>query len=75
MMGPQKEKLIKDFGKRLKKIRLEKKLSLRQLAIEADIDHMQVANIEKGQTNPTMTTITILAEALNVHPGELFPHK
>jgi len=75
MFGQEKDKLIKDFGKKLKKIRIANKLSLRKLALEADMDHMQIALIEKGVTNPTMTTIMAIADALKIHPGELFPIK
>lgn len=66
-----KKRLTREFGKRLRKIRLEKKLSQRGLALEADMEHKHVQRIEAGEVNPTMTTIIALAAALGVDPGEL----
>jgi transcriptional regulator with XRE-family HTH domain len=71
MEAAQKRRLTREFGKRLKKIRLEKKLSQRALAAEADMEHKHIQRIEAGEINPTMTTIVILADALGVDPGDL----
>lgn len=67
----QKKRLKREFGKSLRKIRLEKKLSQRALAAEADMEHKHIQRIEAGEVNPTMTTIITLADALGVDPGEL----
>lgn len=72
MIGNRDEKKIKDFGKILKKIRTSKKISLRKLALETDMDHSSIHRIETGESNPTLTTILVLAEALGIHPGEFF---
>lgn len=66
-----KKRLTREFGKRLRKIRLEKKLSQRGLALEADMEHKHVQRIEAGEVNPTMTTIIALADAFGIDPGEL----
>ena len=68
-------KIIKDFGKNLKTIRKAKKLSTRKLADIADVDFSQVHRIEKGESNPTLTTIIVLAEALEVDPCLLISKK
>lgn len=65
------EKIIKGFGENLKKIRKSKKLSIRKLALEADMDFSQIHRIEKGESNPTLTTIFVLADALQVTPAIL----
>ncbi len=65
------EKLLKRFGKHLQSIRKEKKLSLRKLADIADVDFSQIHRIEKGETNPSLTMILALAEALNIGADEL----
>lgn len=72
MDAAQKKRLKREFGKRLRKIRLEKKLSQRALALEADMEHKHVQRIEAGETNPTMTTIIALADALGIDPREFF---
>lgn len=57
---------MKDFGERLKKFRMEKKLSLRALADIADLDFGNINEIENGKINPSLTTIVLLAEALEI---------
>lgn len=75
MIGNRDEKIIKEFGKKLKILRTARKLSVRKLALEADMDWSQVHRIEKGESNPTLTTIMILADALQVDPCSLLPSK
>lgn len=72
MNSTRNEKILKKFGKHLEKIRKEKKLSLRKLADIADVDFSQIHRIEKGESNPTLTMILTLAEALEVSVQELF---
>lgn len=43
-----------------------------ELAYEADIEYSQIAKIERGISNTTISTVKILAKALEVHPKELF---
>lgn len=71
MDSRQEEIIIKDFGKRLKKIRKAQKLSLRALADLADMSHNHVNAIERGERNPSLTAVVFLANALNVQIGEL----
>jgi transcriptional regulator with XRE-family HTH domain len=71
MNSTRDEKLLKKFGKHLASIRKEKKLSLRKLADIADVDFSQIHRIEKGESNPTLTMIITLAEALEVTIEEL----
>lgn len=71
MIDARKKRIIKDFGNTLKKIRREKSISLRDLAAAAGLEHAQIARIEKGEVNPTLTTIADLAEALGIRPNEL----
>lgn len=73
MLDRQDEKIMAVFGKNLKKTRLEKGWSLRQLAHEADMSHFNIHEIEKGIVNPSLTTIMGLARALEVDPGALMP--
>ncbi|ANI88652.1 hypothetical protein A9P82_04730 [Arachidicoccus ginsenosidimutans] len=62
----------KAFGENLRKIRNEKKMTMMELAFEADIEYSQIAKIERGVTNTTISTVYILAKALDVKPNELF---
>lgn len=71
MIDGRKKKIMKDFGIRLKNIRKEKKISLRELAAASGLEHAQISRMEKGVVNPTLTSIAELAEALGVRPADL----
>lgn len=63
---------IKRFGKNLRKIRKDKNMSQETLAIHADTSRSQIARIERGEINPTITTINRFAEALQIDIQNLF---
>ncbi len=63
--------ISKKLGENLKRIRVEKKITQAQLANALSVDKSFVSNIENGKTNPTLSTITNLAESLGVTVGEL----
>ena len=65
-MGGKNEKFLKEFGKNLQKLREAKGLSTRQFAYEAEISHSSVGRLEAGLSNPTLTTLIKIAEALEV---------
>lgn len=65
------DSLLKDFGENLKKIRDERRLSLRQLSANCSIDYSDLAKIEKGQRNVTLSTVFDIAEGLSVPPKRL----
>ncbi len=73
MIGNRDKKLLKEFGDNLKRIRKSKKLSIRKLALEADIDYTGLFKIEAGVTNLTYTTLIALAVALEIDPADLLP--
>ena len=60
------------FGRHVKKLRKEQKLSLRQLATRCNIDASDIFIIEKGIRNITLSTILELSKGLGVQPKELF---
>ncbi len=43
-----------------------------QLAFEADIEYSQIAKIERGVSNPTISTVQLLASALDIPVADLF---
>lgn len=65
-MGSKNEKFLKEFGKNLQKLREAKGLSTRQFAYEAEISHSSVGRLEAGLSNPTLTTLIKIADALGV---------
>lgn len=60
------------FGARLKALREKKKLSLKKTDAQSELDSSNIYKYETGQRDPQLTTIIKLAQALKVHPKELF---
>ncbi len=58
-------KLVKRFGKHVRSLRIANGLSQEALANEAEIPISQIGRIERGEINPTLSTISALAHALN----------
>ena len=65
------EKSVKEFGKRVKKIRESKKMSQGDVANILDVHRTYISSIERGQRNPSLTTIGKFAKALGVKTSEL----
>ncbi len=63
---------MKIFGKNVHDIRLSKGYTQEYLAEEAKISQVQVARIESGKLNTSISTVASLAIALNVEVGEFF---
>lgn len=54
------------LGANIKKIRLVKKMSQGDLCRKLSVDRAYMSNVENGKKNPTLVTITRIADALNV---------
>jgi transcriptional regulator with XRE-family HTH domain len=61
----------KKLGENLKKIRTKKNITQTELAKTLGVDKSFISNIENGKTNPTLSTITNLAQTLGVSTNEL----
>lgn len=59
------------IGEQLRAWRAARGLSQRALAEKAGVGSVLVARLELGQTDPRLTTLRRLAEALNLTVGEL----
>lgn len=58
----------------LRRIRIDKQLSIADLAAKSDVSEDQIRNIESGGTlNPRVRTLAKLAAILEVEPSELDP--
>jgi transcriptional regulator with XRE-family HTH domain len=65
------EKSVKEFGKKVKKIRESKKMSQGDVAKILDVHRTYISSIERGQRNPSLITIGKFAKALGVKTSEL----
>jgi transcriptional regulator with XRE-family HTH domain len=63
--------LVVYVGDNLKKLRILNALTQAQLAQRAGLTPAAVARIERNETEPRMTTLRKLSEALGAEPREL----
>ena len=60
------------IGDNIKRIRLAKNLSQKEVISSAKLDAAQYSRIENGKTDPSVTTLDRIAKALGVSLAELF---
>ncbi len=63
--------ILVQFGKNLKRIRLEKKITQEKLALENNFDPTYISLLERGKRNPSLKTIYQLACFLDVQIADL----
>ena len=64
--------ILEQFGAKVRKFRLKKKLSQEKLAELADLHRTYIGQVECGKRNLALRNIAKLAKALNVSVKELF---
>lgn len=62
----------KQFGKRVRELRLARNLSQEGLAFKARMHRTYMGGIERGERNPSLKNIAAIADALGVTLPELF---
>ena len=65
------KEILEAFGAHFRAKRKQKKLTLKALAFEAEVELSQIYRIEHGKINPTLTTLKALAKALGIPVMEL----
>lgn len=60
------------FGANLRRLRLSQNLTQEFLSHRAGVHWTLPGQVERGERNPTLKTILLLAKGLAVHPSELF---
>ena len=71
-MKLQMSKIQKQFGDRVRELRLSKGLSQEELAFRVNIHRTYIGGIERGERNPSLKNIAAIANALGVTLSELF---
>jgi transcriptional regulator with XRE-family HTH domain len=66
VINVKNKELTKALGERIQKLRKKQGLSQLALADEADIPLSQIGRIERGENNPTISTLYVIATALGV---------
>jgi transcriptional regulator with XRE-family HTH domain len=60
-------------GNKIREIRTDKEISIENLAYSSGMDYSQLAKMELGQVNFSISYLFRVAEALGVTPKELLP--
>ena len=63
---------INKFGRNLRKIRTNRNLSQEELANDANIPINQIGRIERGEIATTISTLYLIANALQINVKDLF---
>jgi len=69
----EKNSMLTAVGRKISRLRKERGITLSKLAELAGISKSTLSAIESGVTNPTISTLWAIADALNVPFGELLP--
>lgn len=65
------KKELNNLGKRIKKLREEKGLSIRELARKSNLSPASIIEIEKGERNFRFTTLYEISNGLSLELDEL----
>ena len=71
MNNKRDKRTLNAFGRNLRRLRNAKGLSQEALEFDSGLSKNVVGNLERGEANPTLTTIKALAKALGISPKEL----
>lgn len=66
--------ITKEFGERLRALRLAAGLTQEKLAERADVHATYVGQLERGEKNATIESVCRLARALGADPAAFFVH-
>ncbi|HXP99341.1 MAG TPA: helix-turn-helix transcriptional regulator [Solirubrobacteraceae bacterium] len=63
--------LLAGLGQAVRELRSEQGLSQERLSLDSGVHRNYIGGIERGERQPTLTTIATLARTLGVRPSEL----
>ena len=63
---------VREFGSKLRDLRKSQGFSQESFAHHVGLDRTYVGGIERGERNPGLKVILLIAERLEVEPAELF---
>ena len=72
MTTAYEKRLIPTFGKRLRQLRKERKLSQERLALIADCNPAYIGMVERGEKAISLRVIEKICRAMGIPPVELF---
>lgn len=70
-MAQNRDKVLRDFGHHLARLRREMGSTQEEVAERSGLHANYIGDLERGQRNPTLMTLLVLAEALDTSLSEL----
>lgn len=67
-----KEKVLIQFGKKVRELRIKQNISQEKLAEKANVHRTYIGMIERAEKNITLINIEKIAKALDVNINDLF---
>lgn len=71
MSNARDTKTLLKLGNHIRKLRKEKQMTMTELAYAADVEYKQICRIEKGETNPTISTLISISKGLEINIDEI----
>ncbi|MDA2924507.1 helix-turn-helix domain-containing protein [Acidobacteria bacterium AH-259-L09] len=68
---PLDQQILRKIGQRIREARNERKLSQERLAEMSNLSSTYIGRLERGEKQPSMETLIVLAESLKVSPLDL----
>lgn len=65
------ENLIKEFGERIKQLRLKNNMSQEKLSFAAGFHRTYIGMIERGERNISLTNMAVFAKVFEINLSEL----
>jgi transcriptional regulator with XRE-family HTH domain len=59
----------RELGERIKRFRLERKLTLKEVELRAKVSATHISEIERGMTSPTVGALAKIARAMGTEPS------
>ena len=63
---------LKEFGKRVRELRLKRKMTQEELSVHLEVTVVSISHIERGVHPPAFNKLWMLASALDIEVWELF---
>lgn len=64
-----------ELGKRMRTLRKLRGLTQEELGEKSGISYKFIGEIERGEVNPSLNSLILIAKALGIYVNNLFPHE
>jgi len=72
MNNKHRQRILHEFGQRVRRARTLGALSQEALALACELDRTYIGGVERGERNVSLVNIYRIAEALKMRPRDLF---